>query len=165
MMINRTIILGVSFLFSCSNTNQETKKGNRPGCVITLEKELQGSKVGQIIDLNIGCITYDKIVILSDEVNFTFLSKEVNLEENSIGLLNENSSLERSGTWSIIYLQNDKILSIVDFDHKALRMNNLVNNNGYGIFEKKQLKKITVIKTEDVFMDKRNTPVYDVKPD
>ena len=96
------------FLINCANNGKDNTIYK---CVIELENKIKLSNPGDTLDLNLECIKFDHVVILSHEINEKFLQKEIEiLNFNQIRKYNS-----KDGNWSLMWVKDSIIVAQINF--------------------------------------------------
>jgi len=148
-----TIILSV--LVSC---NQKSSKNEFSSTSLKkINEQINSIKEGDTLDLNLTDINFDKVILLSHEINKNQLRKEISSKESD----NQIFTLKH-GNWGIAWLKDSLVIHHIDFSPEKLMFDNVVGGDGYAIITKNELKKMLIIQNPEKFVNS-DSMVLDVK--
>lgn len=150
------ILLFLYSLAACKGNKM--KDGTDLNCANILKSKIMTINAGDSIDLDLDCLDFDRVIILSNEVARAKLSEELSLSKES----KEKIFDKDYEHWSIVWLNGSLLAEKIDFSPKYLMLDNLVGSAGYLVIERDSLQKLSVEFTGDFFVGTKDS-IRDVK--
>ena len=123
-----------------------------------IDEKIKKLSIGDTLDLNITNLLFYKIIILSHEIDFVNLKQDVQLSDLSTW----DQAKLKYNNWGILWVKESSIVDMIEFSPANLMFENLVGKSGYAIINKRDLKKMLIIKTDKKFVNSE-ADVLDVK--
>lgn len=114
------------------------------GEIKQISEQINRAEIGDTLDLNLSSISFDKVIILSHEVNWARLKKEVfKTVDNDLAL-----NL-KYGNWAFAWMNKYSVVAKVEFSPEKILLDKIVAGDGYKVIKKRDLKRMLVINSLD----------------
>lgn len=148
-------IIMLSSTISCKQ-----KRVSVIGEIKQVSEQINRLNVGDTLDLNLSTISFDKVVILSHEVNWSLLKEEVSITNAT----DWQTFKSNYGNWAVVWINDYSVVAMVEFPQDRIMFNRIVGGDGFNVIEKSNLKPMLVVNSpNDKFLNSDNN-VLEIEP-
>jgi|SRR5690606_734991 len=135
---------------------------SRTECVKDITERIENVQINDTLNFNLDCIEFDKVIIMSHEINSQFLFNEIKLSKDSQDKIKTKTDDYNNHNWAIAWVNDSTLVNKIEFSPTTLMLDNLVGGKGYTAIDRAALSPLLVISTDQVFVSTQDT-ILDVK--
>lgn len=125
-----------------------------------VSEQINRLNVGDTLDLSLSTISFDKVVFLSHEVNWSLLKEEVSITNAT----DWQTFKSNYGNWAVVWINDYSVVAMVEFPQDRIMFNRIVGGDGYNVIEKSNLKPMLVVNSpNDKFLNSDNN-ILEIEP-